>query len=227
MNGVAAVSISTAFGASLMSSISPPNPGRPVEDDANRKDVPSWFWPDRRVPPLYRRGEWAFRRDLPELLRKHEGKYVLYNGDRRVAIDRSQRKLLDLCTKEGLIWYEYVVRRIDPAEGLHEPIWEGDDPAEENARFQEARRASLLDGSMPPLIWHGVDAYLRDLRELLKNHKGWWTVYSGDRRVGITRTSRQAFELAAKEGLRDDEFLVRIIDPSDLDDVPWPVYSDL
>jgi hypothetical protein len=119
------------------------------------------------------------------------------------------------------------VRRIDPAEGLHEPVWEGDDPAEENARFQEARRASLLDGSMPPLIWYGEDAYLRDLRELLKNYRGQWVVYSGDRRVGITRTDRQALELAAKEGLKGNEFLLRLIDPSDLEYVPWPDYSNL
>ncbi len=210
-----------------MSSISPPNPGHPVQDDARRTNVPSWFWPDRRVPPLFRRGEWAFRRDLPELLKKHKGKYVAYNGDRRIGIDRSERKLLDLCTRQGLIWYEYVVRLIDPAEGLHEPIWEGDDPAAENARFQEARRASLLDGSVPPLIWYGWDTYLRDLRELLKKHKGQWVVYSGDRRVGITRTDRKAIELAAKEGLKRDEFFVCVIDPPDLDDIPWPDYSGL
>src|SRR5262245_23470696 len=103
------------FGAALMSSISPPNPGHPVEGDANRTDVPSWCWPDPRVPPLYRRSEWAFQRDLPELLKKHKGKYVAYNGLRRIAIDRSERKLRDLCTKQRLIWYEYVVRLIDPA----------------------------------------------------------------------------------------------------------------
>jgi hypothetical protein len=222
------VAVSTLFGAGHMSSISPPTPGHPVADDANRPDgpPPSW-WPDPRVPPLLRSGEWAFQRDLPELLKKHKGKYVAYNGLRRIAIDRSERKLMDLCTKQGLIWYEYVVRLIDPAKGRHEPIWEGDDPAEENARFQEARRASLLDGTMPPLIWYGEDAYLRDLRELIKNHEGQWVVYSGDRRVGITRTDRQALELAAKEGLKDDEFLLRRIIASDLDYVPWPDYSDL
>jgi hypothetical protein len=179
------------------------------------------------VPPLYRRSEWAFQRDLPELLKKHKGKYVAYNGLRRIAIDRSERKLRDVCTKQGLIWYEYVVRLIDPAKECHEPIWEGGDPAAENARFQEARRESLIDGSMPPLVWYGEEAYLRDLRELVKDHKGWWAVYSGDRRVGITRTSRQAFELAAKEGLGRGEFLIRLIDAADLDDVPWPDYSNL
>jgi len=176
---------------------------------------------------MFRRSVWAFQRDLPELLKKHKGKYVAYNGLRRIAIDRSERKLRDLCTKQGLIWYEYVVRLIDPAKECHEPIWEGDDPAAENARFQEDRRASLIDGSMPPLIWYGEDAYLRDLRELLKNHQGQWAVYSGDRQVGITRTDWQALELAAKEGLKNDEFLLRQIDPSDLEYVPWPDYSDL
>ena len=100
-----------------MSAISPPNPGHPVQDDARRTDVPSWFWPDPRVPPLFRRGEWAFRRDLPELLKKHKGKYVAYNGDRRIAIDRSERKLIDLCTRQGLIWYEYVVAAHRPGRG--------------------------------------------------------------------------------------------------------------
>ena len=209
-----------------MSSISPPTPGHPVADDASRPDVPppSW-WPDPRVPPLLRSGEWAFQRDLPELLKEHKGKYVAYNGVRRIAIDRSERKLMDLCTKQGLIWYEYVVRLIDPAKECHEPIWEGDDPAKENAELQEARRASLLNGLVAPLIYHGEEAYLRDLRELIKRHRGQWAVYSGDRRVGITRTKQQAFELAFKEGLKDDEFVVTGIDPSHLDDIPWPDYN--
>lgn len=210
-----------------MSAISPTNPGHPVQDDARLTDVPSWFWPDPRVPPLWRRGEWAFRRDLPELLKKHKGKYVAYNGDRRIGIERSERKLHDLCTKQGLIWYEYVVGLIDPAGGLHEPIWEGGDPAEENARYQEARRESLLDGSMPSLVWYGEDTYLRDLRELLKDDQGKWVVYSGNRRVGIICTARQAYELAAREGLKKGEFLVRLIDPSDQEYVPWPDYSNL
>ncbi len=93
-----------------MSAISPTNPGHPIQDDARRTDVPSWFWPDPRVPPLWLRGEWAFRRDLPVLLKKHKGKYVCYNGDRRIGIDRSERKLLDLCIMQGLIWYEYVMK---------------------------------------------------------------------------------------------------------------------
>jgi hypothetical protein len=228
MDPVATVSHSTHFGVVLMSSISPTNPGHPVANDASRPDgpPPSW-WPDPRVPPLFRISEWAFQRDLPELLKKHKGKYVLYNGDRRIAIDRSERKLFDLCTKLGLIWYEFVLRLIDPAKECHEPIWEGGDPAAENARFQKARRASLLDGSMPPRIWYGEDAYLRDLRELLKNHEGQWAIYSGDQRVGITRTKRQAFELAAREGLKDDEFLVIGIDPADLEYVPWPDYHGI
>ncbi len=181
------VAVPTLFGTGPMSSISPPTPGHPVADDASRPDGPpaSW-WPDPRVPPLYRISEWAFQRDLPELLRKHKGKYVAYNGLRRIAIDRSEGKLLDLCTKEGLIWYECVVRLIDPSKACHEPIWEGGDPAKENAELQEAWRASLLDGSVAPLIWYGEEAYLRDLRELVKKHQGQWAVYSGDRRVGIT-----------------------------------------
>jgi hypothetical protein len=210
-----------------MSSISPPNPGHPVAEDANRTEVPSYFWPDPRVPPLFRKSVWAFRRDLPELLKKHKGKYVAYSGSRRIAIDRSERRLIDLCTEQGLIWYEYVVELIDPAEALHEPIWEGGDPASENARVQETRRASLLDGSVPPLIWYGEEAYLRDLRELIKDHQGQWAVYSGDRRLGITRSKQQAFELARKEGLKRGEFLVRGIDPADLDDIPWPDYSGI
>jgi hypothetical protein len=211
-----------------MSSVSPPTPGHPVENDAGRPDgpPPSW-WPDPRVPPLLRISEWAFQRDLPELLKKHKGKYVAYNGLRRIAIERSIRKLMDLCTRQGLFWYEHIVRLIDPAKECHEPIWEGGDPAAENAELQEAWRARLLDGSVPPLIWYGEEAYLRDLRELIKHHEGQWAVYSGDRRVGITRTKDQAYELARKEGLKRDEFTVRGIDPSHQEEVPWPDYSNL
>jgi hypothetical protein len=76
-----------------MSSISPLDPGHPVENDLGSQDDNDSSWVDREIPPMIQRSQEAFRRDLPELLKKHEGKWVAYSGDRRLGMGRSKSKL--------------------------------------------------------------------------------------------------------------------------------------
>jgi hypothetical protein len=66
------------------------------------------------VPPQIQGGLEAFRRDLPELLEQHKGQFVAYSGDRRLGINRSQRKLVRLCLSQGLSVHEFVVPGIAP-----------------------------------------------------------------------------------------------------------------
>jgi hypothetical protein len=64
----------------------------------------------------------------------------------------------------------------------------------------------------PPLVQSGLDAYHRDLPELLAKHKGQWAAYSGGRRLGIAPTEDEAFQLGVKEGLTNRQFVVVAID---------------
>src|SRR5205823_3818028 len=116
------VSASIPIRAGLMSSIPPLNPGHPVEDDSGSQDDEASSWVDRPVPPLIQRGQEAFRRDLPELLEKHAGKWVAYSGDRPLGVARSKRELYQRCLRQGLNHDEFVVRGIEP-EMLDEPEW--------------------------------------------------------------------------------------------------------
>jgi hypothetical protein len=72
-----------------MSSISPLNPDHPVEDELGSQDDEGPSLLDREVPPLIQRGQEAFGRDLPELLKKHPGKWVAYSGDRQPRSEKS------------------------------------------------------------------------------------------------------------------------------------------
>ena len=98
-----------------MSSISPPNPGHPVQEDASPSDAGSSSWADRLVSPLIRGGLEAFSRDLPELLKTHKGRFVAYSGDRRLGIDQSKFRLVRLCLNQGLTVSEFIVLGIAPA----------------------------------------------------------------------------------------------------------------
>src|SRR4051812_40561504 len=92
-------------------------------------------------------------------------------------------------------------------------------PVQDETSPPDAAPPPPVDWSIPPLIRSGQEAYQRDLPELLKKHEGRWIAYSGDRRLGITRTRRQAYELGFRGGLARHEFIVLGIDPSDLDDI--------
>jgi hypothetical protein len=108
------VSASTLARVGLMSSISPLNPGHPLQDDLGSEDDTAPSWVDRAVPPLIQRGQEVFHRDLPQLLEKHGGKWVAYSGDRQLGVGRSKRELYQRCLRQGLSPDEFVVRGIGP-----------------------------------------------------------------------------------------------------------------
>jgi hypothetical protein len=71
--------------------------------------------PDR-LDPQIERSQNAFRRDLPELLRRKDlsRQWVAYHGDQRVAFGRSKTELYQECLRRGLVRGTFVVRSIEP-----------------------------------------------------------------------------------------------------------------
>jgi hypothetical protein len=59
--------------------------------------------------------------------------------------------------------------------------------------------------------------YWRDLPQLLQERPGQWVAYHGDRQLGFAGTRYELWQECLKQGLRPDEFLIRIIEPEDPD----------
>lgn len=77
-----------------------------------------------KFPPLIRAGREAFRRDFPQLQKKHRGWWVAYSGDQQIAIARSDLPLYEECFRRGLKRTEFVVLQIDPEELIDVHEWE-------------------------------------------------------------------------------------------------------
>ncbi|HKI32189.1 MAG TPA: hypothetical protein VKA46_10000 [Gemmataceae bacterium] len=73
---------------------------------------------------------------------------------------------------------------------------------------------ALLGESVPPLIAGGRKAFLRDLPQLLKTHRGWCVAYSGDRRLGISRSALKLYDECFRQGLARTEFIVLDVEES-------------
>lgn len=56
----------------------------------------------------------AFRRDLPELLKKRRGQFVAYHGAERIAFARDSFDLYDECFRRGFKEGEFIVEKIMP-----------------------------------------------------------------------------------------------------------------
>jgi hypothetical protein len=97
-----------------MSSHLPPNPRPPVKDESCTQNGEASSWVEREVPPLIQRGQEAFHRDLPQLLKMHRGDWVAYSGDRQLGVGRSKRELYNRCLRQGLSLEDFVVRGIGP-----------------------------------------------------------------------------------------------------------------
>ncbi len=63
----------------------------------------------------------------------------------------------------------------------------------------------------PPAILEAQATYLRDLPELLKEHRGQWVAYYGTTRIALAATSEALWKECQRQGYR--EFLVRYIEP--------------
>jgi hypothetical protein len=67
-----------------------------------------------KIPPLIAQAREAFRRDLPELMKKRFRQWVAYYGDKRIGFGSSQRQLYQKCLRQGYPNGEFLVDCIIP-----------------------------------------------------------------------------------------------------------------
>jgi hypothetical protein len=91
----------------------PPNPPAPAEEVpvAAEKPLVSGLLP---VHPMIMRGQAAFRRELPALMKTHYRLWVAYHGDRRLGFGKSKVKLLREWLNRGIPDEELLVRSVEP-----------------------------------------------------------------------------------------------------------------
>ncbi len=71
------------------------------------------------VLPMIQKSIDACRRDLPELLKTHPGKWVAYHGDERVGFGKTETELYQRCFARGLTRDDFIVGFTEP--GAFEP----------------------------------------------------------------------------------------------------------
>jgi len=71
-----------------------------------------------------------------------------------------------------------------------------------------AQLHALLNSEPLPMIQKSIDAFRRDLPEMLKKHRGKWVAYHGDQRIGFGRTETELYEVCFRHGLKRDDFVV-------------------
>lgn len=71
-----------------------------------------------------------------------------------------------------------------------------------------------------PGIQRSLDAFHRDLPELMKTHYGQWVAYHGDKRIGFGRTQTALYQECVRRGLKKGEFIVEgVMHQIDYDDM--------
>ena len=68
------------------------------------------------------------------------------------------------------------------------------------------------------ILHRSVDAFYRDLPELLNEHERQWVAYHDDRRLGFGRTESELIQHCKRSGLNTDEVFIMVVDPSALTD---------
>jgi hypothetical protein len=63
---------------------------------------------------VQRMGWDTFRRELPQLLQDHPGKWVAFHGERQVALHASENEVYEQLKQVGCPLEEVVVRRVEP-----------------------------------------------------------------------------------------------------------------
>ena len=94
---------------------------------------------------------------------------------------------------------------------------------EAGARYQltdEERAAKiqeLMDAEPLPTIQRSIDAFRRDLPDMLKTHGGKWVAYHGDERLGFAKTQTELYQLGFRQGLTQHDFIVAVVEPGAFD----------
>jgi hypothetical protein len=89
----------------------------------------------------------------------------------------------------------------------------------EGAAASEAQRPLPEWAKIPPLVARGNLQFKRELPRLLEQYRGQYAVYSGAERLGIAKDFRKLYKIVDRRGLKDDEYVIREIEPWDPDEV--------
>ncbi len=93
----------------------------------------------------------------------------------------------------------------------------GIEPLELADEQRAAGLRKLLDSEPLPMIQKSIDAFRRDLPELLWTHPGQWVAYHGDERIGFGRTETELYQRCFARGLTRDDFIVGFTEPGAFD----------
>lgn len=66
------------------------------------------------IAPMVAKSQEAFRRELPELLRRRHGWWVAYHGDERIGFAQTEIELVEECLRRGLTEDQFIIQGILP-----------------------------------------------------------------------------------------------------------------
>ena len=95
------------------------------------------------------------------------------------------------------------------------------------ANRMQPHQQNLVEPVPSPLLAQSIDAFYRNLPELLKKHYGKWVAYHGDEFLGVGRRQTHLYQKCLRRGLKAEEFIVLFADNQALSDqeeidLPWP-----
>lgn len=82
-----------------------------------------------------------------------------------------------------------------------------------------AKIQKLMDSQPLPMIQQSIDAFRRELPELLKTHRDQWVAYYGDERLGFGKTQTKLYQQGFRGGLTRNDFIVAFVEPGAFDPV--------
>ena len=80
-----------------------------------------------------------------------------------------------------------------------------------------AQIEALLNSEPLPMIQKSIDAFRRDLPELLKTQPGKWVAYHGDQQIGFGKTQTELYQEGFRRGLTRNDFVVGFVEPGAFD----------
>jgi hypothetical protein len=81
------------------------------------------------------------------------------------------------------------------------------------AALAAAQRRGQTLPPIAPLTQEALDAFHRDLPELLQTKPGAWVAYAGARRLGFGKTKTELYQRCFAQGLQRGKFIVRRVEP--------------
>lgn len=75
----------------------------------------------------------------------------------------------------------------------------------------------LMDSEPLPMIQKSIEAFRRDLPDMLRTHRGEWVAYHGDQRIDFGKSQTELYKACFRRGLTRDDFVVCGVDEATFD----------